>query len=63
MRVLEDEPTQVIYVRIPKSVKVALDVRRKRDRRSLAALVSIALEDWLHDRGELPLREREEAAV
>ena len=58
MAKLYKEPTEIIYVRVPRSVKKALDARRERDRRSLAALVSIALEDWLRDRGELPVREK-----
>lgn len=61
MNKLYGEPTETIYVRVPQSVKRALDIRRKRERRSLAMLVSIALEDWLRERGELPVRE--EAAV
>ena len=58
MSTLHGEPTETIYVRIPRSVKIALDKRRKRERRSLAMVVSIALEDWLRERGELPLSER-----
>ena len=56
------EPTETLYVRVPKRVKKALDKRGQRERRSLAVLVSIALEDWLRERGDL-LPEREEAAV
>ena len=54
---MRDEPTETIYVRVPRTVKLALDIRRRRERRSLAMLVSIALEDWLRERGELPIRE------
>jgi len=60
MRTLHDnEPTEVIYLRIAQSVKRALQERARRERRSLAAVTSIALEDWARDHGDLPIRERE----
>ena len=63
MQNLRQEETTIIYVRVPRSVKLALDIRRRRERRSLAMLVSIALEDWLRERGELPLAEPEKMAT
>lgn len=54
------EPTTVLYARVPQSVREALDNRRRRDRRTISALVSIILEDWLRERGDLPVRERDE---
>ena len=62
MSKLYGEPTEIIYCRVPRSVKRALDERRKRERRSLAMVVSIALEDWLRERGELPVRQATEVA-
>ena len=49
------EPTTVLYARVPQSVRKALDNRRHRDRRTISALVSIILEDWLKEHGELPV--------
>ena len=51
------EPTAVVFARVPQSVRKALDIRRHRERRTISALVGIILEDWLRERGELPLRE------
>ena len=53
-----DEPTQVIYMRIPRSVYFALQRRAQKERRSLSDTAVIALEGWLRQAGELP-RERE----
>ena len=49
------EPTKVVFARVPVSVRTALDNRRLRDRRTISGLVTIILEDWLRERGELPL--------
>lgn len=51
------EETAVVYARVPRSVRNALEKRRIRDRRTISGLVTIILEDWLRERGELPLRE------
>ena len=55
------EPTKVVYARVPQSIRTALDNRLLRDHRTLSGLVSVILEDWLRERGELPLPEEVKA--
>lgn len=57
------EPTEVLYARVPQSVRRALLTRCQRERRTISALVSIILEDWLRERGELAPREPQAAEV
>ena len=57
------EPTEVIYARVPASVRRGLLSRCQRERRTISALVSIIIEDWLRERGELPVREPVEASA
>lgn len=60
---LYPEGATQMNVHIPIPVRDGLRIAAQRQRQSVSQLVSIVLEDWLRRRGELPIREREEAAV
>jgi len=48
---------------VRKPIKAALVTIADRNRQSVSQLVMVMIEDYLMRRGELPLPEREEAAV
>jgi hypothetical protein len=50
-------------VHIPLTIRDGLRSVAGRQHQSVSQLVCIILEDWLRHRGELPLPDREEAAV
>jgi hypothetical protein len=51
---VEDEARSVnVATRLKPSVRQALGVAAKRERRTVSAMLEIVIEDWLRERGDL----------
>ena len=60
---LYPEGSTSVHAVVPVTVKAGLQGAAMKQRVSMSHLVTVILESWLRERGELPVREPQEAAV